>query len=349
MNHYAKLLDIKLCLFDGTGSATGAGAGATTTTGGDVGTQGDTKAKPGNTRRAKSGEFQNVVFGKQSTSGETSGEASGEASGETSGNTSGQQQAPSAAGEEKQAGVHTTSDTLEERRRAFSELVNGEFKDVYTQETQRIIDRRFRETKNLEQRITQNQPIIDMLMDRYNISDGDVSKLSVALENDDAYWSDAADEAGMSVEQYKKFQKLQRENAEFVKERQRQHGQHAAQAQLQKWYSESEGMKAVYPDFDLNVESKNPQFLSMLRAGVPVQHAYEVIHMDTIKEQLARSTAKATEKQVVEGIRTKGVRPAENGTTSQSGFTIKDDVSKLTRKDREEIARRAARGEKISF
>ena len=108
-------------------------------------------------------------------------------------------------------------------------------------------------------------------------------------------------------------------------------------------------MKGDYPSFDLGAESQNPQFLAMLRAGVPVQHAYEVVHMDEIKAGVAKLTAKATEKQVVSGIRAKGARPQENGTAAQSPFTVKDDVSKLTRKDRAEIARRVARGETISF
>ena len=42
--------------------------------------------------------------------------------------------------------------------------MNGEYKDIYTEETQRIIDRRFRETRNLEQQVGQYQPVIDMLM-----------------------------------------------------------------------------------------------------------------------------------------------------------------------------------------
>ena len=59
--------------------------------------------------------------------------------------------------------------------------------------------------------------------------------------------------------------------------------------------------------------------------------------------------AKATEKQVVDGIRAKGARPQENGTTSQGAFIVKDDVSKLSKRDRAEIIRRAARGEHIEF
>ena len=87
----------------------------------------------------------------------------------------------------------------------------------------------------------------------------------------------------------------------------------------------------------------------MLKAGVPVKLAYEVRHMDEIKAGVAQNTAKQTEKQVVESIRAKGSRPSENGTSSQSGFTVKDDVSKWSKKDRAEIAKRVARGETIKL
>lgn len=336
------LLNIRLDLFDGGAAAGGDGAGAAApaSQNGD-GAKGGSQAAPGSTRRGKSGEFQNVLFGKQSAPA---------AAGEGGGQEGQRQSSVAGSDKDKQPGVTTTSDTLEARRKAFQDLVNSEeYKDIYTEETQRIINRRFRETQNLEQQVARNQPLIDMLMQRYKISDGDIGKLTAAIENDDAYWSEAAEEAGMSVEQYKQFQKLQRENAALMRDQQQRRSQQAAQQQLQKWYGEAEQVKGVYPSFDLNAEVKNQQFLSMLKSGVPMQHAYEVVHLDDIKAGVAKMQAKATERQVVDGIRAKGARPQENGTTSQSAFTVKDDVSKLTKSERAEIARRVARGEIIKF
>lgn len=335
------LLDIRLDLFDGGAAAGGAGAGAAASSGqtGSSGTQGETQASSAPTRRGKSGEYQNVIFGKQSTPA-----AAGEGSGQE-----GQAQSSDAGSDNDHQDANTTSNTLEARRKAFQDLVNGEYKDVYTEETQRIIDRRFRETRTLEQQVGQYQPVIDMLMQRYKIGDGDMGKLSQAIENDDAYWSEAAEEAGMSVEQYKQFQKLQRENEALLRQQRQRQNEALLRQQLQHWYSEAEQVKGLYPSFDLNAEVKNPQFLSMLRAGVPVQHAYEVVHMDQIKAGVAAMQAKATEKHVVDGIRAKGARPQENGTTSQGAFIVKDDVSKLSKRDRQEIIRRAARGEHIEF
>lgn len=325
------ILHVTLDLFDGAAGAAASGAGE----GAGSGTQGETQqTSPAATRRGSSGEYSNVKFGKQDQPAAAGG----------------QQANPPDAGEEsKKQGVETTSDTLEDKRKAFRALVDGEYKDQYTEDTQRIIDRRFRETKNLETQLSQQKPILDMLMQRYKIADGDLGKLTQAIENDNAYWSQAAEEAGMSVEQYKQFQKLQRENAQLLQAQRRSQNQQAAEKQLQKWYQEAEAMKADYPGFDLGRESQDPQFLSMLRSGVPVKLAYEVMHMDEIKSTVAQTTAQQTEKQVVEGIRAKGARPAENGTSSQSGFVVKDDPAKWTKKDRAEIVRRVQRGEQIKL
>lgn len=341
MKHSYKMLDVTLSLFDGgAAGAAGDGAGAAASAQGDGGTSGGSQASPVPTRRGKSGETQRVLYGKQADPAAAGGQAG--AGGGT----------PPVAGEgtvDGQPGTAVTSDTLEAKEKAYREMMEGEFKDIYTRDTQRIIDRRFREVRNLEEQISRTQPVLAMLMQRYGIADGDPAKLMAAVEHDDAYWSQAAEEAGMSVEQYKQLQKLQRENAALLAEKRRSQTQQQAQQKLQQWYAEAEQVQKLYPSFDLSAEVKNPQFLSMLRAGVPVQHAYEVIHMEDIKAGVAAMQAKATEKQVVDGIRAKGARPAENGMTAQSGFIVKDDVTKLTRQDRAKIARQVEMGAHVTF
>jgi len=342
------LLDICLSLFDG-GAAGGEGAGAAAPVGDGAGTQGGSQAVPAAAgqggphqagrdtkmpaaKRRGAGEVQRVLYGKQA--------------------------APAAAGEQAAATGDKPSDagkaqeeapTPEDRRKAYRRMVEGEYKDLYTEDTQRIIDRRFRQMRSLEERLSQSQPVIDLLAQRYGITDGDLAKLTAAMESDDAYWAKAAEDAGMSVEQYKRFQKLQRENAALVQAQRAREGQERADRQLRQWEVQAQQAKAVYPGFDLAAEVRDPQFLSMLRAGVPVQTAYEVVHMAEIKAGIAQMQAQATEKQVVDSIRAKGARPQENGTSSQSAFIVKDDVSRLSGKDIREIMRRVERGEKISF
>ena len=87
----------------------------------------------------------------------------------------------------------------------------------------------------------------------------------------------------------------------------------------------------------------------MLRAGVPMEVAYQAKHHSEILAGAVSSAKAETEKNVVDNIRARGSRPQENGTQSQSSFTVRDDPHSLTKAERAEIARRAARGEVIRF
>lgn len=239
--------------------------------------------------------------------------------------------------------------TTEDRRKAFNDLISKEYKDIYTEETQKMINRRFKETKKLEKQLSNQSAVLDMVFAKHGITDGNLESLKSAIENDDSYWEDAADEANMSVEQYKKFDKLQKQNAELLKQQQQQREFEQVNSQLEKWNSEADELKKTFPNFDLETEAQNPDFQKMLLSGVPMDHAYKVIHFDEINSHLIQKTQKMTEKRVVDNIRSKGKRPSENGASSQSGFTTKTDVTKLTKEDRAEVARRALRGEIISF
>lgn len=327
MNDF-KLLKIRLDLFEG-GAAGAAAAGGD---GAGVSATGDAQASSGSTRRGRnSGEYSNVVFGKQDAQPAGAGTEGTPAAGE------------------KKAEVQTTSNTLEEKRKQYRAMIEGEFKDFYTEDTQRIINRRFKDSKVAEDTLQKQQPVIDMLMDRYKIADGDMAKLLSAVENDDAYWSEAAEEAGMTTEAFKEFKRQQRKLEALEQAQLQNQKREAAEKQLQQWYTESEEVKAAFPGFDLNTEAQNPRFMAMLKSGVPVMHAYKVMHMDEIMTDAMQTAAKRSEQAVVNNIRARGSRPAENGLSSQSAFTVKDDVSKLSKKDRAEIARRAARGESIKF
>ena len=335
--HNYKLLKVDLKLFDGAAAAPAGGdAGA--------GAQGAESALPkaeinsrnGSSRRSKAGAFDNVVFGKQEDASATE-TANGSVAGSNG------------EGNANKSGISTTSDSLEAKRAAFDELIDGEYKDIYAEKFQQAFNRRFKEAKGMEQSLNAQKPIMDILMQRYNIADGDVAKLQTAIEQDNVYWESAAEEAGLTVEQFKAMKKLERENAELQRMRQRQQGEQAAQQKLNAWYAESEKVKELYPSFDFKAEAANPNFLGLLKSGLGVQQAYELMHMDEIKANAARVAAQTTGQQMAAKIQTKAARPKENGTSSQSAVIVKNDVHSLSRAERAEIARRAARGESIKF
>ena len=344
MHNTIALLKLDLQLFNGAAAGAGGAAGdggaapAAQQTTESALPKAEIKGTRGGSRRGNTGAYDNVVFGKQDAAEETA---------VTTGSDAGNH----AEGNGNKSGITTTSNTLEDNRKESDALIGegGKFKDAFTERFQQAFDRRFKETKSMEKTISDQKPILDLLAQRYGIADGDMGKLLTAIEEDSSYWQEAADKEGLTVEQYKAMQKLQRENAELQKLRQRQQGEQQAQQQLAKWMQEAEGMKTLYPGFDLRAEIANREFQGLLRSGIPVQKAYELIHMDEIKEAAARSAAQATSAQMTAKIKSKAARPSENGTSSQSAVIVKNDVGNLSRADRAEIARRVQRGEKITF
>ena len=338
-------LTVILSLFDGGAAAAGAAAGASGGAEGAGGTQGDTQgASPSPTRKGKSGEYANVVFGKQEAPDDT-GTPTGEPKDDKG-----------AKMQQHDAGA--AKDGEGDLKKEFLDLVNGKYKDVYTAETQRIINRRFGEEKAKDQKIADAQPIIDALMRHYGVADGDMAKLRAAFDGDEALgtvlYEQEAESMGMSVEQYRKYLQMQQENEQLKRQEEDRQRAQKADETYNDWIRQASELVGTadapgdYPDFDLRREvAENPRFIAMLRAGVPVRDAYEVSHLGDIQARNAAKAAAEMEKRVMDNVRAKGMRPNENGTNSQPGVIVKNDPSKFTKADRAEIARRVRRGERI--
>lgn len=308
-----QIINYRLDLFDGAAAGAAAAGGAS----------GGTSAASADTGADKSGGKQTVVYGKQS-------EAAG---------------GPDAGGQGVGSAGVVTSNAEEALAKEYDELMNGKFKDLHAKREQELFNRRFKEFKGDRETLDAQQPVIDTLMQKYGVSD--VGDLQKAIEADDSFWEQAAEDAGMSVQQFREYQRIERENAQFRAAQEAAQSQAQADQQVQRWYTEAQALKAQpgFETFDLQAEAENPEFVKLLQSGIPVKHAYEVIHMDDIIAAQAQQTSKA----VVDNIRARGSRPAENGTASSSAVIYKTDVSKLTAEDRREIARRARMGEHISF
>ena len=229
-----------------------------------------------------------------------------------------------------------------DKGKLFRELIKGEYKDQYAEATQQLINRRFKET---DQRLRSMQPIIDMLDQRYGTK-GDMTKLMGAIESDRAYWQEAADGAGMTVEQYQAMQKLQAENRQLMEAQQSQQRQYMARIQYQKWEAEAETLRQKYPDFDLDAATQNDMFRYLLKSGnYPMEAAYEA----AFAGELAAKAAANAQKAVTDNIRARGSRPREAGAAATPAFTVKDDVSKLSDEDVRNVLAQIGNGRKVTF
>lgn len=236
-----------------------------------------------------------------------------------------------------------------EDRNAKYEAFIKEHKDLDDARIQGIVQKRLKNSKETLEKYEALAPTLEILAKKYGVDASDVKALNKAIEEDDSYFEEEALEKGITVQQLKEFRKMERENAALAKQVAEQNRKENANRIYGQWMKQAEATKSVYPSFDLRAEIQNPQFLQLLNSNIDVRTAYEVVHKDDIIAGAMQFTANKVEEKVVNRIKANGARPSENGNSSQGAAQTKSDVSQLTKADRDEVIRRVARGEKISF
>lgn len=235
------------------------------------------------------------------------------------------------------------------REEAFEQLIKGEYKDIYDARMEKTIKSRLKGSKETVDAYQKAAPILELLAKKHGVDVKDLDGLSKAIEEDDSYFEEEALKRGLSVKQYKEVRKMEKENAElkaYMEEQKSKANTDRIYAALTKQADET---KQIYPSFNIKAELQNPQFTDLLKANIDVKTAYEVLHKDEIIPAAMQFAAREVETKVVNNIMAGGRRPAENGNSNQASALHKSDVSQLNSADINEINRRVARGEKITF
>ena len=111
-----------------------------------------------------------------------------------------------------------------------------------------------------------------------------------------------------------------------------------------RWAREEAEMRRYDPGYSFREALKSPDMRRMMRMpGMRMRDAYRAANYDRLME----STARAVERGVVNRVRERGVRPAENGLRPTGAATTSPDVSRMSRAQREAIEREVMRGAKI--
>lgn len=242
---------------------------------------------------------------------------------------------------------------VQKERTPFEELIKGEYKEDWEKAFQKSFDERIAIQKQADletsKQLDNMNQVMSMLSAKYGVDANDIKALTKAIEEDDAYYEKEANEKGISVEQLKRMHKMEQENSALRAKMQETMRQDQAQKNIEEWMKQAEEVKKIYPSFDFRTESDNKDFQALIIRGVPVKTAYEVVHNDEIIGGAMQYTAQTVAQKVSNNIQTRAKRPSENGVASNNGIVTKSDVHSLTKADRAEIARRVARGERITF
>lgn len=258
--------------------------------------------------------------------------------------------------EEERPQEQKAEKTPEEKRKAFGELVRdgGEYSDIFNE----LLHQAIIKAGEAVHADPKAAALRQALSEAYGVDGEDVDGLIEAVKNgkvkDDAYYEELAQQRGVSVKTARELDKmesdLRRANDQNAKlqaaQQEAARQQRAAQIRAQ-WETQAAQLKAQYPDFDLGEVLANEQVGELMRRGVSLPDAYRAAYFNHIMEMATARTAQTVEQGVTARIQQRAARPGENGTRPGGAVTTKFDISNTTRRQREELERRARRGEKI--
>lgn len=249
--------------------------------------------------------------------------------------------------------AETTSDIPEtddnKQETSFDELIKDKYKSEFHSKVQGIINERFKETKQIEAQLENYKQMAEVISAKYGLKADDFDKLMSAIQDDDSFYEQRAFESGMSVNDYREHLRQEEKMNKVVKELEDLKAEKQQQEYINQWEKEANELKQQIPDFDFDEELQNEKFNSLITYGWSLKDAYEAVHAKDIINKVVPKAVEQAKAKTVQSIRAKGLRPNENGITSNSPANIKNSVDKLDDKDFEEIKRRVRNGDKIKF
>ena len=223
--------------------------------------------------------------------------------------------------------TNTQSNTETQNRPSFEDLIKGEYAEDYKSHVSSTIKDRVKnlnaEKLNLQKQLDSSNGVMELLASKYGKDISDLEGIKTILENE--HFEQLALDNGTSVTDERKAFKskqIELENEQLKQDI----------ATRQMWaelHKQSNELKNMYPDFDLNNELESEDFKKALLMtkhlfGVEnVQKAYEMTHLDALREQAVKQTAKQASLAFTNNMMAQQYLPSENGNSGNFGGSPK--------------------------
>lgn len=225
----------------------------------------------------------------------------------------------------------------------------------YQKDIQHMVRSRLRSAKGAEEALSKLAPALDLIARKYgqDPANPDYEALANAIRDDDIYFEDDALKNGTELGTAKQevlnnldTARQQRVEAQTIEEERFQN-------HIKSLEQQAEQMKAVFPNFNLMQELKDPRFARMTapNVGMSVEDAYYAVHRKEIMARGMQVTAQKTASMISNSIQAGSRRPAEAGITGQAPSVTTFDYKNASPEQRNALKQRirsaAARGEKV--
>ena len=183
-------------------------------------------------------------------------------------------------------------------------------------------------------------PMFRLLGERYGIeaNDGvyDADAIVKAVTEDDSYYEDKALELGVTADVARQL-----EQADQLRQQQeREQAQRERQAQLQEHFDrmqqQADALKKLYPDFDLQRELQDPEFVRRTApgSGMSVEDAFYSLHHGEVMQRQAEQIALRARADAAAGFRANQARPRENGSSATGAVQAEPNLRAMTHEQR---------------
>lgn len=236
------------------------------------------------------------------------------------------------------------------QKASFDDLLKDEeYKQAYDQRVQGIIKDRLKGAKETETKLNELTAIMDGLAKRYNVEPGQYEAILNKIDADSKAIESEAMKLGINTEQYLASKQTEREVESLRKQLQMRNDIDERQRFAQVIQTQEAEVKALYPEFDLQTEVANDEFARLVKAGIPLKTAYEVVHKDDIITGAMAKTAEEVSKKMSNAIQSGKNRPLENGIKSGAPVSQTISIGNLTPEQMAQIDKLVSRGSKVDF
>jgi len=209
----------------------------------------------------------------------------------------------------------------------FTDLIKSdEYKEEHKAYMDKTISDRLKKYKGIEESNGKMSEALSKVAVKYGLdanSDDFLDSLTKAIDEDDSYVESYALEHDLSTEEAKKSLEMQRKLEAYEAERKAREQQAAQQEQINRLLQNAERTKAMYPEFDLDIEMQNEKFRNMCAVTQgDTTVAYQAIHHDELMQRQGLQTAQIATQQIANSVAANKSRPIENGLSSQASATI---------------------------
>lgn len=228
----------------------------------------------------------------------------------------------------------------------FEKLISGEYKDAFGARVKGIITDRFKKNEEIlsqtKGELDKYRQIAELVAGRYSIESDDADSLIKAITEDNALLEDAADEAGMSVEQYRQFLALKAKSKSDDARIAAINREKADRAAYLKIKAEEAELKRSMPEYSFLQESQNPIFRKLIQSGLTQKQAYDTVHAEEIRQKEIQSAVAEAEERFKAALNSSQAHPSVIGSSTPSQGTAK--YSNMTPEQRKEAVRKARYG-----